>query len=241
MPDATVWEDIKRAYESSPETKLEIADRYGISLYDIDKRIRTGEFPKRVSGAAGLKFIAARRAIREATASGAIPQDLPSEAPPAIARPPDTTASAAAPPAAPQALNQPSPRATKSTTTAANTGGTQPHRRAIIARLYRVIDARLVEIEQRFMQLQRPTAAEAEREGRDLATLIKNFEKLMELSADLARPADAAGLGRPARMPGTDAALAAQTLSDEAERFRRELADRLDRLRTNGAVGGAVR
>ena len=62
-------------------------------------------------------------------------------------------------------------------------------------------------------------ATDHERETRSIGALIDNLEKITEMEA---------GLGKSAGKPG--AAIAATDLADEADRCRRELADRLARI-----------
>ena len=64
------------------------------------------------------------------------------------------------------------------------------------------------------------SAQDEERESRALATLISNFEKVTEAVAELDRD--------------KDAARAAGRVGADAERMRREIAERLERL---GGVG----
>ncbi len=66
------------------------------------------------------------------------------------------------------------------------------------------------------------TAADHERDTRAIGALIANLSRVTEIEADLER------------IPGTAAApidqQAEHQLADEAERFRREVAERLERL-----------
>ena len=74
------------------------------------------------------------------------------------------------------------------------------------------------------------SAQDEERESRALATLISNFEKVTEAVAELDRERDAV---RAAGRAGTD-----------AERMRREIAERLERLgggRPSGSGSGEPR
>jgi hypothetical protein len=54
MPDDAVWEDIKRAYETSPETVLEIAARFAIDRRYISARATSHNWIKRPRGADAL-------------------------------------------------------------------------------------------------------------------------------------------------------------------------------------------
>lgn len=103
-------------------------------------------------------------------------------------------------------------------------------RRALVRRLYRAIDTKLKVMELRMEKeltsssKPAPSSADHERDTRAIATLIKTLESVTELEIGLDR---AAG-GSPANAAaGPDDARA---IADEADRFRRELAERLQRL-----------
>ncbi|AHB50261.1 hypothetical protein W911_12540 [Hyphomicrobium nitrativorans NL23] len=101
---------------------------------------------------------------------------------------------------------------------------TRGAQRALIGRLYRAISLKLEHMEMRMASGEARSAQDEERESRALATLISNFEKVTEAVADLDRDKDAArGTGR---------------VGADAERMRREIAERLERL---GGVGPAGR
>jgi hypothetical protein len=94
-------------------------------------------------------------------------------------------------------------------------------RRALIQRFYRAIDTKLKQMEQRMkkeMQNDDATqsAADHERDTRAIGGLINQLAKISEYEADLDRSAG----------QGDDFA----DLAAEAERYRRELAERLARL-----------
>ena len=99
-------------------------------------------------------------------------------------------------------------------------------RRSMIARLYRAISLKLEHMEQRMASGESRSAQDEERESRALGAMIRNFEKVAEVVAELepsegARPKDAT------------------TVSADAERMRREIAERLGRLATGRAhLGG---
>lgn len=101
---------------------------------------------------------------------------------------------------------------------------TRSAQRALIGRLYRAISLKLEHMEMRMASGEARSAQDEERESRALATLISNFEKVTEAVADLDRDKDAA------RRTGRVGA--------DAERMRREIAERLERL---GGVGPAGR
>lgn len=104
---------------------------------------------------------------------------------------------------------------------------TRGAQRALIGRLYRAISLKLEHMEVRMASGEIRSAQDEERESRALATLISNFEKVTEAVAELDRDKDGA---RDAGRVGTD-----------AERMRREIADRLERLGGGRTAGGGSR
>jgi hypothetical protein len=101
------------------------------------------------------------------------------------------------------------------------THGTQ---RALIGRLFRAISLKLEHMEKRMASGEARSAQDEERESRALATLINNFEKVTEAVAELDKERDA-----PRSARGANA---------DAERMRREIAERLERLGGIGPAGG---
>lgn len=101
------------------------------------------------------------------------------------------------------------------------TGGlpTRGAQRALIGRLYRAISLKLEHMEKRMASGETRSAQDEERESRALATLISNFEKVTEAVAGLDK----------------DNARAAGTAGADAERMRREIAERLERLGGGGS------
>jgi hypothetical protein len=101
-------------------------------------------------------------------------------------------------------------------------------RRALVRRLYKAIDTKLKQMERRMAHdmatTEGPsdtTAADHERDTRAIGSLIANLSRVTEIEADLERHPGAAS---PAEQQGD------RQLADEAERFRREVAERLARL-----------
>ena len=100
-------------------------------------------------------------------------------------------------------------------------------RRKMIGRLYRAISLKLEHMEARMASGESRSAQDEERESRALGAMIRNFEKVTEVVADLdrsegARPKDAAAV------------------TADAERMRREIAERLGRLATERAARGCA-
>ena len=90
--------------------------------------------------------------------------------------------------------------------------------RAVIGRLYRAISLKLEHMEKRMASGEARSAQDEERESRALATLITNFEKVTEAVAELDKDGD-----KQRTRVGAD-----------AERMRREIAERLERLGSGG-------
>ena len=123
------------------------------------------------------------------------------------------------------ALRTPGPK--KAKTSSAFEAFTVAARRKLVQRLYKAIDTKLNLMERR-MQTQLAnlrkegsdlSSADHERDARAFGTIIKNIDQVKEMQADLDRLAG----GQPAT--AADAELFA-----EAERFRREIAERLARF-----------
>jgi hypothetical protein len=96
-------------------------------------------------------------------------------------------------------------------------------RRTLVHRLRKAIDAKLTLMELRMQNDMKKagkgkhvSSADHERDARAIGTLVRNFDKLTEIASDLEHSAN----GKPAS--GDAAALFA-----EADRYRRELAERL--------------
>ncbi|HEX2843326.1 hypothetical protein [Hyphomicrobium sp.] len=104
---------------------------------------------------------------------------------------------------------------------------TRGAQRALIGRLYRAISLKLEHMEKRMASGKARSAQDEERESRALATLINNFEKVTEAVAELGKDRDTQRTGRRA--------------STDAERMRREIADRLERLGGDGPAPGRAR
>ena len=100
---------------------------------------------------------------------------------------------------------------------------TRKTQRAMIARLYQAITLKLEHMETRMASGDDRSAQDEERENRALATLINNFEKVTEAVAELDRT--------------KPRARAAGRVGADAERMRREIAERLERLGGGGTIG----
>lgn len=103
---------------------------------------------------------------------------------------------------------------------------TRDARKSIVGRLYRAISLKLEHMEKRMASGEARSAQDEERESRALATLINNFEKVTEAVAELDKDGNAGRAG----------ARASTSSSADAERMRREIAERLERLGGRGAL-----
>ena len=97
---------------------------------------------------------------------------------------------------------------------------------ALIARFYSLINLKLEQMEEDMARSTERTPADNERETRALGTLIRNFEKVFGLEQESSGNDDKRNSGEPERPA-------------EAEAIRRELAERLVRLRKTEPEDGA--
>ena len=202
--DRTDWSEIRRLYVAGKLSISGIAERHGVSAQRIARRARRESWParpRRTSGAREGPAIKSRRK-KSAADGGRKPS---ARAPPAAARQRQVPASVA-----------PSLKA----------------RRALVRRLYKAIDTKLKQMERRMAHDMATnegtsdiTAADHERDTRAIGALIANLSRVTEMEADLERipGSPSAGTG-PADSQGD------RQLADEAERFRREVAERLARI-----------
>lgn len=111
-------------------------------------------------------------------------------------------------------------------------------RSELVHRLYGAIDAKLGRLEQRLRAADEASPADSERETREIAHMIRSFERVSAVAADL----EAGGGKRRKGKDGTggDERGGGQSRAD-AERLRGEIAERLERLFANGAVEGGAR
>lgn len=146
------------------------------------------------------------------------PPRRPTGVPKPAARQPAKAASAPAPvptPATPSGSGRAAARRLPATPAA---------RRRLLDRLVAAISLKLSQLERRMSTdldaSDDTTATDHERETRAIGALIDNLEKITEMEA---------GLGKSSGKRGA-AAVAPTDLADEADRCRRELADRLSRI-----------
>jgi hypothetical protein len=90
--------------------------------------------------------------------------------------------------------------------------------RVLVGSLYKTISLKLKRMEKRMTRRRAGSAQDEERESREMATMIKNLEKITEVAAEIER-AQHSGERRGAASPAHD-----------ADRMRREIVERLERL-----------
>lgn len=202
--DQPDWSEIRRHYLDGKFAIAAIAERHGVSAQRITRRAQRERWPPRPP--------------RHRSSTPSKPRDK-------------RAAISAAPTRSDPAATTPPPKS-RSRRSAGATGSAARSlkaRRALVRRLYTAIDTKLQQMERRMAhdmateeRSSGTTAADHERDTRAIGALIANLSRVTEIEADLER------------IPGTAAVPAAQQgdrqLADEAERFRREVAERLARL-----------
>ncbi|MEM1371639.1 MAG: hypothetical protein AAGG72_05365 [Pseudomonadota bacterium] len=102
-------------------------------------------------------------------------------------------------------------------------------RRGLVKRIYRAIDTKLRLLEARLDQREEQSPSDSEREMRELSSMIRGFEKVTAVADDMeqsqSRRAKQGAPERDQSSAGTD-----------AERMREEIAERIERLITQGAL-----
>lgn len=200
--DQPDWQEVRRLYVAGALTLARIAERHGVSVQRITRRARSDGWPARSRRTSGAREGPSRRSSGKSTATR------------------DRTE-------ARSAAGSPPPKQRRGATAAATTTSLKA-RRTLVRRLYKAIDTKLKQMERRMAHDMATkdgnadtTAADHERDTRAIGTLIANLSRVTEIEADLERLPGSASL--------TDQQGDRQ-LADEAERFRREVAERLARL-----------
>jgi hypothetical protein len=107
----------------------------------------------------------------------------------------------------------------------------QRARLTLVRRLYKAIDTKLKQMETHMASATGTSSADHERETRTLSTLIRNFERVSEFDSDLAKSTGTpANSSTPAHFANHGANTAAATSATDADRLRRDIAERLVRL-----------
>ena len=208
--DQPDWSEIRRLYLDGEFSIAAIAERHGVSAQRITRRAQRDHWPPRPPRH--------RNGVPSKT------RDKPAAKPatPPTTRPKRTQVSATTPP-------PPKSRSKRPVPATGSAARSLKARRALVRRLYTAIDTKLQQMERRMAHdmaneegSSDTTAADHERDSRAIGALIANLSRVTEIEADLER------------IPGTAALPATQQadrqLADEAERFRREVAERLARL-----------
>jgi hypothetical protein len=201
--DRTDWSEIRRLYVAGKLSIAGIAERHGISAQSIARRARRESWPARPRPTSGAREGPAvkSRGKKSAADAGRHPSHVP--------------------PAADRKRRGP-----------ASTAPSLKARRALVRRLYKAIDTKLKQMERRMAHdmatnkgTSDTTAADHERDTRAIGALIANLSRVTEIEADLERIP-----GSPNAATGPTDQQADRQLADEAERFRREVAERLARI-----------
>ncbi|MEQ1697820.1 MAG: hypothetical protein ABL901_18465 [Hyphomicrobiaceae bacterium] len=148
-------------------------------------------------------------------------------------------------------------KSSDATTAKSHAASSRAARAALILRLYNAIDLKLTQMEQRMSDpeaTRQTSSADHEREARTLTGLVRNFERVTEMDADLTKPAGKSAAAKSSR-PGTAAATdgtsacgpaplttAAALAADPARAMllRRDIAQRLERIMAKGNPPGDV-
>lgn len=109
-------------------------------------------------------------------------------------------------------------------------------REGLARRLFNAIDTKLAQLEERMATAAEMTSADSERETRELANMIRSFEKVTAVAGDLDKRRGKTGKQR-------DITPGPEERAVDAERMRNEIAERLERLHAQrdaaGGPGGA--
>ncbi len=193
--DKAAWAEIQRVYQTGGETVAAIAARFGVSEGAIYRRARRDGWARR-----SKTNNSQSRSKGKAKPGGKAKKPGSSEK--------NLTRGRKSKPG-----HKPgkSGKASKKAAT----------RDQLIERLYKTIDAKLSRLEQRIDADHDITAAESERETRELGSMIRSFEKVAAFAKTLQGRTD-----KQRKSPVVD--------PGDAERMREEIAQRLERLYAQG-------
>ena len=234
-PDASVWATIARAWRANSDTIAVIAANAGLTAEDIKLYARTNAWAPRNSTAAKRKKKPVKKPATKTVRKRAAPQPKPIPAAPLQPPQPTTLDPAFALPSKPP--------------------NSLSARRALIRRMYSAIDTKLqlleLHMQNDLVRLDTGTdssSADHERDTRAIGTLIKNLGTIADIDHANRRPKPGdksgdnksgdpvTGLGVSTRSASArygglrNAPADIAALADEADRFRRELAARLQRI-----------
>ncbi len=193
--DDAAWGEIRRCYVDGRETVADIAARFGVSVGAIRYRVRRDGWSRSVSRSGSSKWSGAGEGETKK-------HDKRVDAGKRVLRRNRKTKRA-------QTLIE-DPLAA---------------REEVVGRLYRAILMKLEDLEVRMEQGQDLSAADSERETRELSTMVRSFEKVTGVAADIAKE----------RKPKAGARA---TVTADAERMRVEIAERLERLHSQWDLEG---
>jgi hypothetical protein len=205
MPiDDATWADVRLAYVGSTVPVAAICNHFNVDTRTLYARAKREKWPKRSKMLAAARLAATRAAMAAGTPSSApfVSQVVTDVCP----------------------FDYPLPSNPKA-------------RSALIRRLYNAINTKLQQMERLMATATDTSAVDHERETRTLTALIRNFERVSEFDPTIAKStkaavvaaalaADAKPSGR--AIDGTDAA--PPTSGPDAERLRRDIAERLVRI-----------
>ncbi|MCH9806596.1 MAG: hypothetical protein K0U74_02585 [Alphaproteobacteria bacterium] len=184
------WSEVRHAYLAGGETVAAIAARYGISEGAIYRRARRDGWAKRKSKTT-TKLNQQGKPDQSAANQQQSPKHVPTK------------------------TDNHKPKTKKKKATGKSKS---PATKAeLIERLYDAIDAKLGRLENRWQDAEEISAAESERETRELGSMIRSFEKVAAFAKTLQGRID-----KQRKTPVVDAG--------DAERMREEIAQRLERL-----------
>ena len=227
------WADIRRRYEDTADAVADICRDACISQRDIDT-IRKKEkwrrkHPRPFPPPRSTPPASAPPPSRGRRPAG--PEGESADAPSGVSLPPSwggargggTIHTAALPDSAPPPLQDSTEPASTNAADGSSPIPSPAARRRLLERLVAAISMKLEQLERRIgsdlASGQDSSTTDHDRETRTIGALIDNLDKLRELEAGYANPTGKSGAGA-----------ATTDLADEAERCRRELAERLSRL-----------
>lgn len=206
MPETSIpWAEVRRAYCETPATIAQICAAFAITPSLLRSRREAEGWPARPSASAAAN-----------AKSGRLP----------------ATATDAA--SLHRRVKKPVRKAHRITGAPCRKPARSPSRQAaIIERFYNAIDLKLNQLEQQMSGNPDTSSADHEREVRAISTLIQTFERMLEFDP-ASRPAfDADGNARSHPTGAVNARSVAAVSgagSADAERLRREIAERLGRI-----------
>jgi hypothetical protein len=203
-PDATVWEDIRRAHLANEEALPIIAKRYRLKLSQISYRAKKEGWPNRPNVFLARAAVLADQKTGKAKSKPKLTKAKPAQ--PKNAEPPDTT---------------PASNVIVLKRSAALT-------RTLVKRARERLADKLDNLRIQLTDGRRRKTTDSERESRDLLGIINGIAKTQEIEHELNRLAHAAG---PANGRARDTAIDPADLADRAEALRRALADNITRRR----------